>query len=75
MGLIKAVIDLVDNTVKKEPVRVAYVITGAVLFVLTKYGIAVPKASLYDAVVTVLPVIFGGELARNHVSPAKPPSA
>lgn len=52
-----------------EPVRVQAAVVAVVLFVCAKVGVLVDAQSVGVAVAVILPVILGGEYARQQVSP------
>jgi hypothetical protein len=52
-----------------EPVRVQATVVAVVLFVAAKAGVFVDPQSLGVAVALILPVVLGGEVVRQQVSP------
>ncbi len=53
-----------------EPVRVQAGVVAFVLFLAAKAGVFVDPQSLGVAVALILPVVLGGEVVRQQVSPA-----
>lgn len=54
---------------RANPVRGAAFITAAIVFLAAKFGVILDKASVLHAVVTGVPFLLGGEVARTHVIP------
>lgn len=52
-----------------NPVRVASVITAAVVAIAAKYGLILDEASVGETVALVVPILLGGEVARSQVQP------
>jgi hypothetical protein len=52
-----------------EPNRVIAVLAAVVVFAAAKFGIVVAKQSVVDALVLVLPILLGHEIARKQVTP------
>ncbi len=59
----------------REPTRVISVTTAVVVFVCAKLGVVVPAESVASAVDFAVPVLLGGEIIRNQISPAAPTAA
>ena len=55
---------------KGNPVRCASVAASVVVFGAAKAGVVLDEASVGEALLTVVPILLGGEVARAHVSPA-----
>lgn len=53
-----------------EPVRVLTFAVAVVVFLAAKVGIVLDPQEVQDALVIVIPILLGGELARRQVSPA-----
>lgn len=54
---------------RREPVRVVAVLASLIVFVLAKAGVVVDEQNVGEALLLVLPILFGGEAARDHVVP------
>lgn len=53
----------------KEPVAVTTTVASLVVFIAGSLGIVVPRAEVLQALADTLPILFGGAIARGHVSP------
>jgi hypothetical protein len=54
---------------KGNPVRVASIAASGVVFAAAKAGVVLDEASVGEALLTVVPILLGGEVARAQVSP------
>lgn len=52
-----------------NPVRTASIIAGLIVAGLAKFGVIVDDATIAEAIALAVPVILGGELARQKVTP------
>ncbi len=52
-----------------NPVRVASLIVAAVVALAAKFGVVLDEASVAEVVALVVPIVLGGEIARQKVSP------
>lgn len=54
---------------KNNPVRCASVLASIVVFAAAKLGVVLDEQSVGEALVAVVPILLGGELARGQVTP------
>lgn len=55
----------------KEPARVVSVVAAVVVFAAAKAGVVISPQAIIPAIGLAIPFLFGGELIRSQVSPAK----
>ncbi len=53
-----------------EPVRSVAMLVAVVVFAAAKLGVVVDEQNVGEALLLILPVLLGGEAARQQVSPA-----
>jgi hypothetical protein len=52
-----------------NPVRVVSIIVAAVVALAAKFGVILDEASVAEVVALVVPIVLGGEVARQKVTP------
>lgn len=52
-----------------EPVRVVTILVAIVVFIAAKIGVVLDPQDVGDALLLLLPILLGGELARANVTP------
>ena len=63
------VADLIVNTYQDYPARTISAVASAVVFVAASQGIVVDESSVLEALAVVLPILLGGNVIHNRVSP------
>lgn len=69
MAIFTNLFSLLIKIWQTEPTRVVAVVTSAVVFVATNFGIVVQETKVTTAVMLLLTVLFSGEVIRSKVSP------
>jgi hypothetical protein len=54
---------------QREPVAIVTTTASVVVFLCAKFGVVVPQADVVQALAAVLPILFGGAVARQNVTP------
>lgn len=70
MSIFSNAYNLLVNVWHTEPARVVAVVSSAVVFVATNFGVVVQETNVTTAVTLLLTVLLSGEVIRSKVSPA-----
>lgn len=66
----RALLDRLRRYYERNPARTLSLLAAVVVFVAAKAGLVLPEATVAQALSAVLPIIVGGQLIHDRVSPA-----